>query len=1043
MRLLGLKVNSYQCIEKAEIELGPGLNVLFGPNDHGKSSLASAVRAVLLMQHNSSVGEKLVSWHSGALPDVTLSFTTEERRIWRVRKLFGKTGGLSSLEFSQDGTSFSQEATARQVDDRLRELLRWGIPKPGDAKTQGMAEAFLTNVLLAEQADVPEILARGLASDKDESGRAFLGEALAALAQDPLFKRVLDAAATQVHKAFTSNGKNLSKRQGTPLHTLSTEINGLKKEQKELQEKITETQAVVAELERLQGGLDGLAAQVVQCEQDAEAARVRAGLASKLEQARRDQAELVDSRAAVAAKTSLIEELESELHHRAGEEAAARSRLEAAQAVLAEASSEHGAQALALKRGQLENESLQLQQKADSLRRALEDARLAKELKDQAEAAARDVAALEGSVAQAAERARAGEQALREAEAELERLRRLEAFAQLQEARTGLEKALESERLAREQAEHASLLLAQATAKEEEVSAAELPEPAQMAELTALAKALELAEARLGGGLSIVVRAREDRHPSVSLDGGEPQVLTGVLEAQRSFELKLDDLLEVSVTAGEATARQELQRLRERWMCEAEPVLARADADGLPELVEKCQHSAALLAEATSLRRDAAACERSAEEHRQRAQDVDLWRARVTERALPDGDQETLAAQLSVLGTGLLGRSQAAASARDAAARDSQSARTEQIGLEARLEAGRPAADALASRVRGLAPEVIELVGRRLAAEAELRDYVARADDLRQQVELLDRQAGTAAEEARQVVEQAQQEAEFAGRARADLLGKVDELRLQRAGAQGTLDQLLRRLGDPEALVLSLEAELATLPQGTGDVSSAEEALATARRAVTDQERRLTLAQGALLKVGGAVVEERKLEVDAAIARAESREHELEVDLHGWRLLAETLREVENTEGAHLGRALTGPVSERMRELCGGRYGDLVIDSNLKVEGLEAAGQARPFMTLSEGTKDQLATLFRVCIAEQIGSAVILDDHLNQSDPQRIRWFVELLRATGERIQVMLITCRPDDYLGAEERPLEGEVFRDFGRLRAVDLGRAVRRYGG
>ncbi len=94
---------------------------------------------------------------------------------------------------------------------------------------------------------------------------------------------------------------------------------------------------------------------------------------------------------------------------------------------------------------------------------------------------------------------------------------------------------------------------------------------------------------------------------------------------------------------------------------------------------------------------------------------------------------------------------------------------------------------------------------------------------------------------------------------------------------------------------------------------------------------------------------------------------------------------------------------------------------------------------ISEGTKDQVATLFRLGIAEQLGSLIVLDDHLNQSDPHRVSWFLEHLRETGQRIQVVLITCRPNDYLRQDET----SPFRDLehGRGRAVDLGRLVSRY--
>ena len=47
MRLLRLQVADFGAIERADVALGPGLNVLHGPNDLGKSTLAAALRAVL------------------------------------------------------------------------------------------------------------------------------------------------------------------------------------------------------------------------------------------------------------------------------------------------------------------------------------------------------------------------------------------------------------------------------------------------------------------------------------------------------------------------------------------------------------------------------------------------------------------------------------------------------------------------------------------------------------------------------------------------------------------------------------------------------------------------------------------------------------------------------------------------------------------------------------------------------------------------------------------------------------------------------------
>ncbi len=189
MRLEHLSVQCFQCIESAELDFGPGLNVLYGPNDLGKSSLAWAIRAVLLLQHSSSVHERFVSWYGEGDPRVALTFADDDDRLWRVTKTFGGgSTGRSLLETSRDGRTFTTDASGRQVDDKLRTMLGWGVQKPGGQGPRGLPESFLTQVLLAEQDNVRKVLFdASLANDPDEAGRLRLVEALGALAQDPLF----------------------------------------------------------------------------------------------------------------------------------------------------------------------------------------------------------------------------------------------------------------------------------------------------------------------------------------------------------------------------------------------------------------------------------------------------------------------------------------------------------------------------------------------------------------------------------------------------------------------------------------------------------------------------------------------------------------------------------------------------------------------------------------------------------------------------------------------------------------------------------------
>ncbi|MBA3541650.1 MAG: AAA family ATPase, partial [Deltaproteobacteria bacterium] len=243
MKLVKLSVKRFQCIEAAELEFGPGLNVLYGPNDLGKSSLAWAIRAVLLLQHGSSEHAKFVSWYGGGEPRVELTLTDDEGRYWRVSKTFGAgTAGRSSLETSKDGRTFNADVSGRQVDEKLRKMLGWGLAGlGGQGAAKGLPDSFLAQVLLAEQDNVRTVLFdTSLTDDPDESGRLRLTQALGALAQDPLFKDVLDDAQGFVDRAFTPTGRK-KRSAGSPFVELGDQIKELRHERAELEAKLRET----------------------------------------------------------------------------------------------------------------------------------------------------------------------------------------------------------------------------------------------------------------------------------------------------------------------------------------------------------------------------------------------------------------------------------------------------------------------------------------------------------------------------------------------------------------------------------------------------------------------------------------------------------------------------------------------------------------------------------------------------------------------------------------------------------------------------------
>lgn len=210
MELIRLAVRHFAGVRLAKVEFGPGLNVLYGPNDLGKSTLVTAIRAVLLLPIGSRGRDPYLTWNGSDPPQVELVFRTDARRYWKVKKTFASgSKGRATLESSLDGESFTFESSdSKGVDRKLREILRWGIPGPGGrGAPRGVPETFLTSALLADQGAVADLFARRLGAFRDTSDREVLTNALQVLAQPEEFTRALEIAEARTGEAFSKTGR--------------------------------------------------------------------------------------------------------------------------------------------------------------------------------------------------------------------------------------------------------------------------------------------------------------------------------------------------------------------------------------------------------------------------------------------------------------------------------------------------------------------------------------------------------------------------------------------------------------------------------------------------------------------------------------------------------------------------------------------------------------------------------------------------------------------------------------------------------------------
>ena len=250
MRLQRLHIESFAAIEHVDIEFGPGLNVLYGPNDLGKSTVVSAIRLGLLLPHTAKHCDQYVGWTSSDDPVVEITFEMEAQRIWRVRKQFSNSGS-SLLQESRDGQNFDDVERGRKVDAKLRQILRWGIPEPGGAGgAKGLPTSFLATVLLSPQEDVSGVLGDSLEDDPISSGKDRIAEALQALAQDPLFVALLRETQERWDEAYTDKGAKKTAR-GSVYREAAEKVKQAREEKEKLERVVAESESVERQLREL------------------------------------------------------------------------------------------------------------------------------------------------------------------------------------------------------------------------------------------------------------------------------------------------------------------------------------------------------------------------------------------------------------------------------------------------------------------------------------------------------------------------------------------------------------------------------------------------------------------------------------------------------------------------------------------------------------------------------------------------------------------------------------------------------------------------
>lgn len=242
--------------------------------------------------------------------------------------------------------------------------------------------------------------------------------------------------------------------------------------------------------------------------------------------------------------------------------------------------------------------------------------------------------------------------------------------------------------------------------------------------------------------------------------------------------------------------------------------------------------------------------------------------------------------------------------------------------------------------------------------------------------------------------------------------------------------------------------EMEDLFPGSGsspkDLTAADAHLDQALADFQRTEKELQKARRHLEFVGGTLLRDQRDQEFEALEGLRKIADDLELEYKATKRLLDVLKEEEEKHAAHLGRSLAKPVPEIFSEFTAGRYQQIVLDSGLRFTSVMAKGGEHELASLSVGTRDQLATLVRLGLAAHLKTSIVLDDQLAQSDRTRLDWFRDRLRASvrDHGHQIIVITCRPEDYLRSGEMPKApcGKLEIHDGMLAVVDLEGVISR---
>lgn len=300
MILREITVKGVKCF-RDEVTLGrfgEGLNMIFGPNEMGKSTLIEATARALFDGYTvtGDAIESLQPWGSTLAPEMTLEFEARGER-WRLEKrlLSGPECTLSRMESS--GWSRLHERDA--ADEFVRELMHGDAPGrgPSDLRHWGLARTLwcLHDPCMVGRAEAACVVPSAVASQL----RSVLGEGTVATALDA----VSDRLGSRYDEHFTPERGD--PKAGSPIKSLQEELDTLEEQRGEAERELERVEAAAERLEALEEEAESLEEERErlreqiedyreEAEQVADLQREIEGIETELERARSDRDDVAE-----------------------------------------------------------------------------------------------------------------------------------------------------------------------------------------------------------------------------------------------------------------------------------------------------------------------------------------------------------------------------------------------------------------------------------------------------------------------------------------------------------------------------------------------------------------------------------------------------------------------------------------------------------------------------------------------------------------------------------------------------------------------------